>query len=116
MPSARRVRWAEFRVISVSTVAIAILMTLVYLLTGGTLLEKKATLYLYIPDATGLSHESPVRVDGIDAGTVSTVVLTGSNNPLRIVKVTMRVELDRLAAISTDSMTQISADTLVGDK
>jgi phospholipid/cholesterol/gamma-HCH transport system substrate-binding protein len=116
MPSARRVRWAEFRVSSVSLVALLILATLVYLLTGGTLLEKKVTLYLYIRDATGLSHESPVRVDGIDVGRVSTVALSGSNNPLRIVKVTMTVGRDKLAAISTDAMTQISADTLIGDK
>jgi phospholipid/cholesterol/gamma-HCH transport system substrate-binding protein len=116
MPSARRVRWAKFRVISVSMVAIAILLTLLFLLTGGTLLEQKATLYLYINDATGLSHGSPVRVDGIDAGTVSTVVLSGTNNPQRIVKVTMTVARDKLASISTDSMAQISTDTLVGDK
>jgi phospholipid/cholesterol/gamma-HCH transport system substrate-binding protein len=116
MPSVRRVRWARFRVISVSVVAIAILLTLVYLLTGGTLLEQKATLYLYIPDATGLSHGSPVRVDGIDAGTVSTVVLSGSNSPLRIVRVTMALAREKLDSISTDSMAQISTDTLVGDK
>ncbi len=116
MPSVRRVRWAKFRVTSVSLAAIIILATLIYLLTGGTLLEKKATLYLYIRDGAGLSHESPVRVDGIDVGKVSTVVLSGSNNPLRIVKVTMKVGRDKLAGISTDNMTQISADTLVGDK
>jgi phospholipid/cholesterol/gamma-HCH transport system substrate-binding protein len=116
MPSVRRVRWARFRVTSVSLVALIILGTLIYLLTGGTLLEKKVTLYLYIRDGTGLSHDSPVRVDGIDVGTVSTVALSGSNNPLRIVKVTMKVGRDKLASISTDSMTQISADTLVGDK
>lgn len=116
MPSVRRVRWAKFRVISVSVVAIAILLTLVYLLTGGTLLQQKATIYLYIPDATGLSHGSPVRVDGIDAGTVSTVVLSGSNSPLRIVRVTMALAREKLDSISTDSMAQISTDTLVGDK
>jgi len=116
MPSVRRVRWARFRVTSVSLVAILILMTLIYLLTGGTLLEQKVTLYLYIRDATGLSHESPVRVDGIDVGRVSTVEFSGSKNPLRIVRVTMRVGRDKLASISTDSTTQISADTLIGDK
>ena len=116
MPSARRVRWAKFRVTSVSLVALLILSTLIYLLTGGTLLEKKVTLYLYIRDATGLSRESPVRVDGIDAGKVSTVTFSGSNNPLRIVKVTLTVERDKLPSISTDSKTQISTDTLVGDK
>lgn len=115
MPSPRRVRWAKFRVMSVSLVALAILLTLVYLLTGGTLLEQKVTLYLYIPDATGLSHETIVRVDGINAGKVKTVAFSGSNDPLRIVKITLTVGRDKLGSISDDSQTQISAD-LFGDK
>ena len=35
MPSARRVNWAKFRVSSVCFVALLILFTLIYLLTGG---------------------------------------------------------------------------------
>jgi phospholipid/cholesterol/gamma-HCH transport system substrate-binding protein len=116
MPSALRVRWAKFRVLSVSFVALVILMTLVYLLTGGTLLEKKARIYLYIPDATGLDQGSPVRVDGIGVGIVDWVALSGSSNPQRIIRVQMTVERGRLASITSDSQTQISNDTLIGDK
>jgi phospholipid/cholesterol/gamma-HCH transport system substrate-binding protein len=115
MPSARRVRWAKFRVIAVCMAGLSILGTIVYLLTGGTLLEKKAALYLYIPDATGLSHETLVRLDGIEAGKVDTVVLSGSQDPNRIVKLTLTVAREKLEDISPDSMTQISAD-LFGDK
>src|SRR5580692_607391 len=99
MPSARRVRWAKFRVICVCSAGLAILLTLIFLLTGGTLLERKVTLYLYVSDATGLSSESPVRVDGIDAGVVRLVELTGSNDPKRIVRVTMAVERNKLDSI-----------------
>ncbi len=116
MPSARRVRWAKLRVTIVSATALAILLTLVYLLTGGTLLEQKATVYLYISDATGLTPDSPVRVDGVNIGAVKKVELTGSNDPSRIVKITMSVDGRMLPAISTDSIAQISTDTLVGDK
>src|ERR1700761_9241622 len=73
MPSVQRVRWAKFRVSSVAVVAVIILATLMYLLTGGTLLEPKARIYLYIDDATGLGPQSPVRVDGISIGTVDWV-------------------------------------------
>jgi phospholipid/cholesterol/gamma-HCH transport system substrate-binding protein len=116
MPSARRVSWAKFRVTTVSFAAIAILFVLIYLLTGGTLLQPKVSLYLYIPDATGLSVDSPVRVNGIGAGLVKKIELTGSNDPSRIVRVTMTMERNKLDAISTDSQAQISTDTLVGDK
>src|SRR5207248_3001918 len=110
MPSARRVTWAKFRVSAVCLVAVVILSTLVYLLSGGTLLEPKANLYIYIPDATGLAKGSPARVDGIGVGKVSSVDLTELKQPNRIVKVTIRVERNRLASIPEDSYVQLSSD------
>jgi hypothetical protein len=95
---------------------VAILGTMLYLLYGISLLAPKTAVYLYIPDASGLSDESPVRVDGIDVGRVSAVELSGSNQPARIVKVTISIERDRLGRIPVDSVTQISSDSLVGDK
>jgi len=93
-----------------------ILGTLCLLLTGGTLLEPKTTLILYMPDAVGLGVGSPVRVDGIGVGKVSSVELSGSAQPDRVVKVTMTIERDRLYSIPDDSTAAASADTLVGDK
>ena len=97
MPSARHIRWAKFRVLTVSAAAVVILSILAYLLTGGTLLTKRAMMYLYIPDATGLGPGAPVRVDGIGVGKVRSVALSGSTEPNRVVKVTMTVERYRLA-------------------
>ncbi|MBZ5728856.1 MAG: MlaD family protein [Acidobacteriia bacterium] len=116
MPSAARVSWAKIRVSVVSLVALLILSTLLYLLTGGTVLEKKTTLYLYIADASGVGAGSPVRVDGIGVGKVSSVKLSGSRERSRVVQVVLEVERDRLASIPEDSVVQISSDTLIGDK
>src|ERR1017187_3154470 len=116
MPSAGHVKWAKFRVLAVSLAAAAVLGTMVYLLTGGSLLEQRAQIYLYIPDATGLEKGSPVRVDGIDVGKVSAVELTGSNRPDRIVRVTLSVTRERLGNFTADAVAQLSADTLVGDQ
>ncbi|HEX3879013.1 MAG TPA: MlaD family protein [Bryobacteraceae bacterium] len=116
MPSVQRVRWAKFRVISVAVVAIIILTVLMYLLTGGTLLQPKARLALFINDATGLGQDSPVRVDGIGIGKVDWVGFSGSNDPLRIIRVQMTIERQWLTSITADSIAQISNDTLVGDK
>lgn len=116
MPSARQINWAKFRVLVVSVVAAAILSVLFYLLTGGTLFQRKAILYLYIPDASGLGPGSPVRVDGIGVGQVSRVKLSGSNQPARIVQVAMSVERNHLVHIPVDSTADIGTDTLLGDK
>src|SRR5437899_1473453 len=116
MPSAQRVNWAKFRVLAVAVAASLILGTISYLLTGGTPFEPKTTLYLYMDDATGLASGSPVRVDGISVGKVEKVELSGSNDPKRVVRVSVKVDRDRLDAIAVDSTAQASTDTPIGDK
>ena len=116
MPSARQIRWAKFRVLTVCAAAVLILSILAYLLTGGTLLTEKATMYLYVPDATGLGPGAPVRVDGIGVGKVRSVALSGSTEPNRVVKVTMTLERGRLASIPDDSTAQIASETMIGDQ
>lgn len=95
---------------------LTILGTLAFLLTGGTLLRPKVQVYLYLPDATGVAPGSPVRVDGIGVGKVSLVELSGSNEPNRVVKVTMTIERDRLASITDGATAEATSDTIVGDK
>jgi phospholipid/cholesterol/gamma-HCH transport system substrate-binding protein len=116
MTKAARVKWAKIRTATVAGTAVVILILLLYQLFGGVLLAPKTVIYLYIPDASGLSGESPVRVDGIDVGRVSDVTLSGSKDPTRAVKVTLLFYRDRLAGVPIDSVAQISSDTLVGDK
>jgi phospholipid/cholesterol/gamma-HCH transport system substrate-binding protein len=115
MPSARRVKWAKFRIAAVAVSACAILVALLYLLIGGTLLRERAVLFLFLPDATGLGPGSPVRVDGIGVGKVTSVALSGSSQPARVVKVILSVEQDHLSEIPVDSVAQISADNMIGD-
>src|SRR5450759_5811035 len=116
MPSAQQVNWAKFRASAVILAGLLILGTLAFLLTGGTFLEPKAQIYLYLPDATGLAPGSPVRVDGIGVGKVVLVELSGSNEPNRVVKVTMSIGRDRLASITGDSTADTATDTIIGDK
>lgn len=116
MPSAHQITWAKFRIFAVAVAAFSILSVLVYLLTGGTLFEPKSTLYVYLPDATGLSAGSLVRVNGVDVGKVQYVALSGSNQPDRIVKVALQMEEPYLAGIPADSYAQIESDTALGEK
>ena len=102
--------------IAVCVAAMTILLTLFYLLTGGTLLAQKVTLYLYLPDGEGLEKDAPVRVEGIDVGTVKVVNLSHSGDPKRAVQVIMEIERARLPQIPADSEAEISSDSLVGDK
>jgi phospholipid/cholesterol/gamma-HCH transport system substrate-binding protein len=116
MPSAQQVNWAKFRASAVILAGLLILGTLAFLLTGGTFLEPKTQIYLFLPDATGVAPGSPVRVDGIGVGKVILVELSGSNEANRVVKVTMSIGRDRLASITGDSTAETATDTIIGDK
>ena len=116
MPTARQVSWAKVRITAVAVAAIAILSVLVYLLSGGTLFEQKSTLFLYVPDATGLSPGSVVRVYGVEVGKVKSISLSGSSQPNRAVRVTLVMERQFLPSIPADAFAQINSDTAVGDR
>lgn len=96
--------------------ALAILAVVLYLVTGGALFTERTTLYLYVPDATGVAPGSPVRVDGIDVGKVGEIGLSGSMNPKRVVRLTLSVERSSLAMIPTASYAELGIDSPVGDK
>ncbi len=115
MPSAQRVQWAKVRSATVIVVALAILSVLVSLLTGGSFFTQKAKIYYYVPDASGLAVGSPVRADGVDVGKVERIELSGSNQPQRVIRVTLSIGRAALQKISADSNAQLSADSLVGD-
>src|SRR5262245_34241776 len=116
MPSSARVRWAKFRTVAVASVACTIIGVLFYLLTGGTLLQEKSSIHMYMPDASGLEKESPVRVNGIGVGKVERIGFSGSNDPHRVVRIDMVLSIQKLTAIPADSYAEISTDTLIGDK
>jgi phospholipid/cholesterol/gamma-HCH transport system substrate-binding protein len=94
----------------VSAVGVIILCVLLYLLTGGMLFKEQSTLFLYIPDASGLSEGSPVSVSGIGIGKVSGIVLSGSSDPKRVVRVTLTVAHDALPMIPVGSFAQLGTD------
>jgi phospholipid/cholesterol/gamma-HCH transport system substrate-binding protein len=116
MPEVQQVEWARFRVAVVALVALTILSTLLFLLTGGTMFKEKVTLYIYVPDATGIGSNSPVEVDGINVGKVASVRLSGSPDPKRVVRVAIRVQRTMLQSIPAESFAQLSVASPVGDK
>lgn len=106
----------RLRVLGVVIAGIAITMTLVYLLVGGDFLAPRTTLISYMPDATGLTSTSEVRLSGIRIGTVEKIALSNSLDRQRAVEVRLRVLTRYLKGIPSDSQTDIRADTLVGSQ
>jgi phospholipid/cholesterol/gamma-HCH transport system substrate-binding protein len=98
--------------------AATLVAVLVWLLTGGGvgLLAHKVDIKTYMPDATGLGAGAPVRLNGIQVGTVRRIVISRYLDMQRAVHVDLRVESKYLSRIPVDSQTSIGSDTLIGDK
>jgi phospholipid/cholesterol/gamma-HCH transport system substrate-binding protein len=106
------------RVVAVMLSAGVLVGILVWLLTGGGvgLFARKVDLRTYMPDATGLAVDAPVRLNGIQVGTVKSIFISKYLDPQLAVRVDLRLESKYLSDIPADSQTSIGSDTLVGDK
>ena len=106
------------RVSGVILAAVVISGVIVCLLTDGGvgLFARKVDMKTYLPDATGLSVNAPVRLNGIQVGAVKSIAISQYLDRQRAVRVDLRVESSYLPKIPSDSMTSIGSDTLIGDK
>jgi phospholipid/cholesterol/gamma-HCH transport system substrate-binding protein len=115
MPSKERVSFAQLKVGIFGTVALSCIALVIFLLTGNmSWFQKDVPLHVYVADAAGLTPGSPVRINGIQAGTVKKVELSGDNDPQRIIKVDFVVDEDMLRQIPNDSIASIASDNLLG--
>jgi phospholipid/cholesterol/gamma-HCH transport system substrate-binding protein len=67
-------------------------------------------------DSAAIIEGAPVRLNGILIGKTARIVLTGSTEPRRIVRIDMEVDHDKLSQIPVDSQAQIAAENLLGTK
>jgi phospholipid/cholesterol/gamma-HCH transport system substrate-binding protein len=98
--------------------ALTLVGVLAWLLTGGGvgLLARKIDVKTYMPDATGLGVGAPVRLNGIEVGSVKRIAISHYLDMQRSVRVDLRVEARYAPRIPVDSQTSVGSDTLIGDK
>jgi phospholipid/cholesterol/gamma-HCH transport system substrate-binding protein len=111
-----RARWARIRVLVTVLVALAIMSTLVYLLSGGGLFKAKAGLRTYFEDSGGLERDAEVDFQGVKIGRVSSVELSHLNDPHRTVEVVMSIDRRYLKQIPDDAKSEIDTVNVLGEK
>ena len=110
-------RWAQLKVGLLAISALCILAVLVFLMTSSTgLFTKRSDVYTFLDDSAAIASGAPVRLNGITVGKVASIGLSGSNQPNRIVRVTLEVENTFFPAIPVDSQAAIAAENLLGTK
>jgi phospholipid/cholesterol/gamma-HCH transport system substrate-binding protein len=110
-------RWAQLKVGLLAISALCILAVLIFLMTSSTgFFTKRSKVYTFLDDSAAVAVSAPVRLNGITVGKVSEVSLSGSNQPNRIVRVTLDVDNNFLPSIPVDSQAALAAENLLGTK
>jgi phospholipid/cholesterol/gamma-HCH transport system substrate-binding protein len=117
MPYPEEIRWAKFRTVVMCVCAIVLLVWLVYVKVGGTdFFEPTVRIRTYIPDATGLSTKTEVRLNGIFIGKVTAVGLADQRDLNKRIEITLALKRRVIAGIPDDSKVALDADNVLGDK
>ncbi len=117
MPSAAKVGWAQLRVGIMAVIALMIIGALVFLLTGNKgIFSKDVKLYTYMDNSAAMAKGVPVRLNGILAGEVANIGLSGESTKGRIIKIEMDIQEEMLKNIPVDSLAAVSAENVLGTK
>src|SRR5579863_6266330 len=112
-----RATWARLKVGILAIFSMAILAVLIFLITGNTnIFESQVLIYTYMADAAALTTGAPVNLDGIPIGKVKTIRLSGSKDPMRLVRIDMQLPQHTLKDIPSDSLASISSANVLGTK
>jgi phospholipid/cholesterol/gamma-HCH transport system substrate-binding protein len=111
MPRTRSLAWAELKIGILTLFAIVMAMTLIFLLSGeGGFFWERYSLKTVFPNAAGLKSGAPVRVAGVEVGSVSEVDLVGDQ-----VEVVMELNRDYQSQVRTTSRASLGSVSLLGE-
>jgi len=116
VPSRKEIQWSQLRVGALVLAATAVLIGLIFLMSGSTggLFAKKITLRCYFENAAGLKNGAPVTLEGVTIGNVIRVRVVTDRNPTPV-EVTMRMGREYLRDLHVDSTAAIAQAGVLGD-
>ena len=119
MPSQQEVKWSQLKVGVIVLVSIALLSTLLFLMTsasGMDVFSHKLVVTTYFENSSGLKVGAPVSLEGVTVGEVKKV--TVSTDPARKktpVKVVMKLDPKYHDSLHKDSTASLSTVGVLGD-
>jgi phospholipid/cholesterol/gamma-HCH transport system substrate-binding protein len=111
MPRTRSLAWSELKIGLLTIVALLITAGLIFLLSGeGGFFWQRYSIKTVFSDVAGLKPGAPVRVAGVEVGSVTAVDFSGDR-----VEVVMEVSRDRQALITDRSTAVLGSVSLLGE-
>ena len=111
MPRTRSLGWSELKVGLMTLAAIGVAVTVIFLLSGeGGFFWQRYGLRAKFPNVAGLKTGAPVRVAGVEVGSVKSIVFNG-------IQVDVRFELSKemQPRITDQSTAMIGSVSLLGE-
>ena len=119
MPSQQEVKWSQLKVGLIVLVSIALLTTLLFLMTsasGMSVFSHKIILHTYFQNSDGLKVGAPVNLEGVTIGEVKSVTVSNdAAHKLTPVKVVMKIDPRYHTSLRTDSKASLSTVGVLGD-
>ncbi len=119
MPSQQEVKWSQLKVGLIVLVSIALLSTLLFLMTsasGMNVFSHKIILTTYFQNSDGLKIGAAVNLEGVTIGEVTHVtVSTDPARKLTPVKVVFKIDPKYQKSVHTDSKASLSTVGVLGD-
>jgi phospholipid/cholesterol/gamma-HCH transport system substrate-binding protein len=117
VPSQKQLKWSELKVGLTVLIASITLGILILLMTGtGGFFTKKIALKSYFDNAGGLREGAPVRLQGVDIGSVTGIrIVSDANERLTPVEVTMKVRTVYRNNLHSDSVTALATAGVLGE-
>lgn len=111
MPRTRSLAWAELKIGMMSVFAVIMATTLIFLLSGaGGFFWQRYSLKTTFANIAGLKEGAPVRVAGVEVGSVSDVSFVGDR-----VEVVMEVNNENRTRITSTSVASLGSVSLLGE-
>jgi phospholipid/cholesterol/gamma-HCH transport system substrate-binding protein len=110
MPRTRSLAWAELKIGMVTVFALMMAGILIFAVGGGSFFWQQYHLKAVFPNVAGLKGGSPVRLAGVEVGSVSSVRFAGTG-----VEVWFEVSNDQQPLITTESLASIGSISLLGE-
>ncbi len=114
MPSRQQVSWAQLKVGITVLVASIILAVSIFLITGTGFFGPTIRLKAYFDNAEGLRVGSPVRLQGVDIGNVTQILIV-PNRPKDPVEISMKVSTTYKFNLRKDSIASLNTAGALGE-
>jgi phospholipid/cholesterol/gamma-HCH transport system substrate-binding protein len=116
VPTRKEIQWSQLRVGALVLLAMAVLVGLIFLMSGttGGLFAKKIKLRAYFGNAAGIKDGAPVTLEGVTIGNVVHVGVVPARNPTPV-EVIMQIGQEYQSGLHMDSTASISQAGVLGD-